>query len=91
MTTSPSTARSRCRRRRLRDRPLVLGYDGLDCAKAALQAAVEAAQAFGDGIVVAFGAGVYPIGEDSDHKRMAAGRGTDRQREALSAIRSGRA
>ena len=67
---------------------LVLGYDGSDCAKAALQAAVEAAQAFGDGIVVAFGAGVYPIGEDSDHKRLLRKRGTDLAEEALSAIRS---
>ena len=67
---------------------LVLGYDGSDCAKAALQAAVEAAQAFGDGIVVAFGAGVYPIGEDSDHKRLLRKRGTDLADEALSAIRS---
>ena len=49
---------------------LVLGYDGSDCAKAALQTAVETRQAFGDRIVVAFGAGVYPIGEDSDHLRL---------------------
>jgi nucleotide-binding universal stress UspA family protein len=39
---------------------LVLGYDGSDCAKAALRTAVKTAQAFGDVIVVAFGAGVYP-------------------------------
>ena len=67
---------------------LVLGYDGSDCAKAALQAAIEAAQAFGDGIVVAFGAGVYPIGEDSDHKRLLRQMGTDLAAEALTAIRA---
>ena len=67
---------------------LVLGYDGSDCAKAALQAAVETAQAFGDGIVVAFGAGVYPIGEDSDHKRLLRKMGTDLAAEALTAIRA---
>jgi len=66
---------------------LVLGYDGSDCAKAALQAAVDTAQAFGDSIVVAFGAGVYPIGEDSDHKRLLRKMGTDLAAEALSAIR----
>ena len=67
---------------------LVLGYDGSDCARAALQAAVETAQAFGDGIVVAFGAGVYPIGEDSDHKRLLRKMGTDLAAEALTAIRA---
>ena len=67
---------------------LVLGYDGSDCARAALQAAVETAQAFGDGIVVAFGAGVYPIGEDSDHKRLLRKMGTDLVAEALTAIRA---
>lgn len=66
---------------------LVLGYDGSDCAKAALQAAVESAKAFGDRIVVAFGAGVYPIGEDSDHLRLVHKMGADWAEEALAAIR----
>jgi len=66
---------------------IVLGYDGSDCAKAALQTAVELAEAFGDGIVVGFGAGVYPIGEDSDHLRF--GRmGADWAEEVLAAIRA---
>ena len=67
---------------------LVLGYDGSDCAKAALQAAVDTAQAFGDRIVVAFGAGVYPIGEDSDHLRLVRKMGADWADEALAAIRT---
>ena len=67
---------------------LVLGYDGSDCAKAALQTAVETAQAFGDRIVVAFGAGVYPIGEDSDHQRLLHEMGTNLAEEALAAIRA---
>ncbi len=67
---------------------IVLGYDGSDCAKAALQAAVDTAQAFGDRIVVAFGAGVYPIGEDSDHLRLVRKMGADWADEALAAIRT---
>ena len=67
---------------------IVLGYDGSDCAKAALQAAVESAKAFGDRIVVAFGAGVYPIGEDSDHMRLVRKMGADWADEALAAIRA---
>lgn len=67
---------------------VVLGYDGSDCAKAALRTAVETAQAFGDRIVVAFGAGVYPIGEDSDHQRLLHEMGSGLAEEALSAIRA---
>jgi nucleotide-binding universal stress UspA family protein len=66
---------------------LVLGYDGSECAKAALQTAVETARAFGDGIVVAFGAGVYPIGEDTDHQRLVRKLGSGLADEALAAIR----
>jgi nucleotide-binding universal stress UspA family protein len=67
---------------------LVLGYDGSDCAKAALQAAVDSAKAFGDRIVVAFGAGVYPIGEDADHLRLVRTMGTDWANEAVAAIKA---
>jgi nucleotide-binding universal stress UspA family protein len=67
---------------------LVLGYDGSDCAKAALQAAVDSAKAFGDRIVVAFGAGVYPIGEDSDHLRLVRTMGADWANEAVAAIKA---
>jgi nucleotide-binding universal stress UspA family protein len=67
---------------------IVLGYDGSDCAKAALQSAVDGAKAFGDRIVVAFGAGVYPIGEDADHMRLVRRMGADWAEEALTAIRA---
>jgi nucleotide-binding universal stress UspA family protein len=67
---------------------LVLGYDGSDCAKAALRTAVDTARAFGDRIVVAFGAGVYPIGEDADHLRLVHKMGVDWADEALAAIRA---
>jgi nucleotide-binding universal stress UspA family protein len=66
---------------------IVLGYDGSPCANAALTAAVDSAKAYGDGIVVAFGAGVYPIGEDSDHQKLVRRMGDDWAEEALSAIR----
>lgn len=67
---------------------LVLGYDGSDCAKAALEAAVDSAKAFGDRIVVAFGAGVFPIGEDSDHLRLVRKMGADWASEAVAAIQA---
>ncbi len=67
---------------------IVLGYDGSDCAKAALAAAVDGAKAYGDRIVVAFGAGVYPIGEDADHLKLVHEMGVDWADEALAAIRA---
>ena len=67
---------------------IVLGYDGSACANAALTAAVDSAKAYGDGIVVAFGAGVYPIGEDSDHQKLVRQMGSDWAEEALAAIRN---
>ena len=67
---------------------IVLGYDGSACANAALRAAVDSAKAYGDGIVVAFGAGVYAIGEDADHQKLVRKMGDDWAEEALSAIRS---
>jgi nucleotide-binding universal stress UspA family protein len=66
---------------------IVLGYDGSACANAALNAAVASAKAYGDGIVVAFGAGVSPIGEDSDDLKLVRKMGDDWVEEALSAIR----
>jgi nucleotide-binding universal stress UspA family protein len=67
---------------------LVLGYDGSDCAKAALEAAVDSAKAFGDRIVVAFGAGVFPVGEGSDHLRLVHKMGADWANEAVAAIQA---
>jgi nucleotide-binding universal stress UspA family protein len=67
---------------------IVLGYDGSDGSKAALRTAVSTARAFGDRIVIAFGAGVYPIGEDADHQRRVHDMGEGRAAEALAAIRA---
>ena len=67
---------------------IVLGYDGSACANAALTAAVESAKAYGDGIVVAFGAGVRPTAEDSDRQKLVRQMGGDWAEEALSAIRT---
>ncbi|HEY7258709.1 MAG TPA: universal stress protein [Gaiellales bacterium] len=67
---------------------LVVGYDGSDGSKAALRTAVSTAKAFGDRIVVAFGAGVYPIGEDADHQRLVRDMGQSWAEEALAAIRA---
>jgi nucleotide-binding universal stress UspA family protein len=66
---------------------IVLGYDGSPCANAALTAAVDSAKAYGDRIVVAFGAGVHPIGEDADHMNLVRTMGDDWTEEALAAIR----
>lgn len=65
---------------------IVLGYDGSACANAALAAAVESAKAYGDGIVVAFGAGAHAAGED-DRRELVRQMGGDWAEEALSAIR----
>jgi nucleotide-binding universal stress UspA family protein len=67
---------------------IVLGYDGSGCANCALRAAVESAKAYGDRIVVAFGAGVYPIGEDSDHLKLVHKMGDDWAHEAVITIRA---
>jgi nucleotide-binding universal stress UspA family protein len=66
---------------------IVLGYDGSKCANAALDAAVASAKAYGDRIVVAFGVGVSPIGEDADHMKLVRKMGDDWAEEALAAIR----
>jgi nucleotide-binding universal stress UspA family protein len=70
------------------DSTIVLGYDGSDGSKAALTATVAIARAFGDRIVVAFGAGVYHIGEDADHKRLVQEMGAAKAEEALTALRA---
>ncbi len=44
---------------------LVLGYDGSDCAKAALDSAAELAQGLGDRIVIGFGYHPGGPGEES--------------------------
>ncbi|MDQ6607198.1 MAG: universal stress protein [Actinomycetota bacterium] len=41
---------------------VVVGYDGSDCAKAALRAALEVGQAYGEKVVIAFGYDLSPVG-----------------------------
>lgn len=50
-------------------REIVVGYDGSECSKAALDAAVDAASAFGDRLVLVFGYEPYRMGgEIQDHR-----------------------
>jgi nucleotide-binding universal stress UspA family protein len=51
-------------------REILVGYDGSECADAALDAAIELAEAFGDRIVLIFGAapGGYGGGEIPAHR-----------------------
>ena len=41
---------------------IVLGYDGSDCAKAALSTAIEVAAAYGEPLIAAFAYEVNPVG-----------------------------
>ena len=41
---------------------IVVGYDGSDCAKAALRVAVEVGRAYGEPVTIAFGFDVSPVG-----------------------------
>lgn len=41
---------------------VIVGYDGSDCAKAALATAMEVAAAYGDKVIAAFGYDVNPLG-----------------------------
>lgn len=44
---------------------IVVGYDGSDCAQAALSTALDVARALGDDIVVAFGFEANPVGGEA--------------------------
>jgi nucleotide-binding universal stress UspA family protein len=41
---------------------VIVGYDGSDCAKAALSAALEIGRAYGDKVIIAFGYELSPVG-----------------------------
>jgi nucleotide-binding universal stress UspA family protein len=41
---------------------IVVGYDGSDCAKAALRVAVDVAKAYGESVTIAFGYEISPVG-----------------------------
>jgi nucleotide-binding universal stress UspA family protein len=49
---------------------IVVGYDGSDCAKAAVRAAGAAAAAFGDRVLVVYGFGVAAVAEAADHREL---------------------
>jgi nucleotide-binding universal stress UspA family protein len=47
---------------------VIVGYDGSDCAKAALRAAIDVARAYGDPVTIAFGYELSPVaGEIQDY------------------------
>jgi nucleotide-binding universal stress UspA family protein len=63
---------------------VVVGYDGSDCAKTALSAAVEVARAYGDKLTVAFGYELSPVGgELHDYHAALNDMGRARVEEAL--------
>jgi nucleotide-binding universal stress UspA family protein len=69
---------------------IVLGYDGSDCAKAALAEAISLAKQLGSRIVVGFGFHVWPGGgEVGDYRRVLEQRGHEVTEEALAAVRAG--
>lgn len=68
---------------------IVVGYDGSDCAKAALAAAIELAKATGDRITVAFGYHVWPGGgEAGDYRRTLKDHGASMTEEGLAAVQA---
>ena len=70
--------------------PIVVGYDGSDCAKAALAEAISLAKTAGFRIVVAFGYHGWPGGgEVGDYRRVLEQRGHEVTEEALAAVRAG--
>ncbi len=67
--------------------PIVVGYDGSECAKAALGEACTLARAAGYRIVVAFGYHVWPGGgEIGDYRRVLKEHGDEVTREALATV-----
>lgn len=43
---------------------IIVGYDGSDCAKAALRTALEVGRAYGEKVTIAFGYEVNPLGSE---------------------------
>src|SRR5579862_4911979 len=67
---------------------IVVGYDGSDCAKAAVRAAGTAAAAFGDRVLVVYGFGVAPLAEASDHRELLRRSGDTLLDDALEQLKS---
>lgn len=43
---------------------IVVGYDGSECAKAAVRTALEVGRAYGEKVVIAYGYGLNPVGSE---------------------------
>jgi nucleotide-binding universal stress UspA family protein len=66
---------------------IVVGYDGSDCAKAALRVAVEVARAYGERVTIAYGYDVSPVGgQDHDYLEALRELGTKRLEEAQALV-----
>lgn len=66
---------------------VIVGYDGSDCAKAALGVAVDVGRAYGERVTIAYGFDVSPIGgEDHDYLEALREIGTQRLQEAWGLI-----
>jgi nucleotide-binding universal stress UspA family protein len=66
---------------------LIVGYDGSDCARAALSQAVELARLYGTGVVIAFAYEPPALGaEMSDHRHALEDRGKTLTEEALQLV-----
>jgi nucleotide-binding universal stress UspA family protein len=50
---------------------VVVGYDGSDCAKSALRAALDLGRAYGEKVIVAFGYELSPVGGELHDYRAA--------------------
>jgi nucleotide-binding universal stress UspA family protein len=66
---------------------VVVGYDGSDCAKAALRVAVDVGRAYGEPVTIAYGYDVSPVGgQDHDYLEALRELGTQRLQEARALI-----
>jgi nucleotide-binding universal stress UspA family protein len=64
---------------------VIVGYDGSDCAKAALRVAIDVGKAYGEKVVVAFGYELNPVaGEIHDYHAAVREVAQQRLTEALS-------
>jgi nucleotide-binding universal stress UspA family protein len=67
---------------------IVVGYDGSDCAKAALRVAVDVGKAYGEPVTIAFGYEISPVGgELHDYHEALRELATRRLEEALALVR----
>jgi nucleotide-binding universal stress UspA family protein len=66
---------------------VIVGYDGSECAKAALRAGADVAKAYGDKLIVAFGYELNPIaGEMRDYQLALRDLATKRLEEARALV-----